>query len=478
MSERAKGHWAERVGVVALVAVLLGGAGYGWVELHSLLSGVTTSTVLDGRVRPAGDTNILVMGLDSRLDERGDPLPAQLYEELHAGDQQVGGYHTDVLMLLHVPADGGHPTVISIARDDLADFPGCPGGVCRGAIKEAYGYAFAAESKLLAGQGIVDRVVREQRARDAGRAAEIAAVRQFLGGVPVDHFLEVTLVAFFQLAQVVEPITVCLAEDTRDSASGADFRRGPQQISAAQALAFVRQRQDPDHDFTDLDRERRQQAFLVSVAHQLKEGRVFGDPAELGQLVSVAQRNVAVDSGLDLNALVHQAESFAGGDLTLSSLPVERFGKDERGNDVNIVDPAKVHAAAARLLGRTTPPPPAATAGPGVDVVNASGREGAAARLVKTLPSRGYRAGRVTSAHHLRHTVVRYGSGDSAAAAKLVATLGGGYDTGYDDSLAAGELKLVLGTDFRESADQVDPVPVEPASPSDEMTGGGVPCVR
>ncbi|MGW4396253.1 LCP family protein [Amycolatopsis nivea] len=473
--ERANGHWAERIGVVALVAVLLGGAAYGWAELRALLSGVTTSTALDGRARPGGDTNILVMGLDSRLDERGEPLPAELYEQLHAGDQHVGGYHADVLMLLHVPADGGHPTVISVPRDDYTDLVGCPDGVCQGKIKEAYGYAFAAEAKRLAAQGVTEKAAREQRARDAGRAAEVATVRQFLGGVAVDHFVEVTLIAFYQLAQVVEPITVCLTDATRDSYSGADFPGGQQQISAAQALAFVRQRHDPRHEFTGLDRERRQQAFLVSVAHQLEEGRVFGDPVKLGKLVSVARENVAIDSGLDLNALARQAESFAAGDLTLASLPVERSEKDARGEDVNIVDPVKIRAAAARLLGRTVPPPPAATAGPAVDVVNASGREGAAARVLKTLPSRGYRAGRTSSARHTHRTVVRYGRGDSASAAKLVAALGGGYGVGYDGALAAGELKLVLGADFREKA---DPVPVAPVSPADELSGGGVPCVR
>ncbi|WP_275291787.1 LCP family protein [Amycolatopsis sp. La24] len=476
--ERANGHWAERIGVVALVAVLLGGAAYGWAELRALLSGVTTSTALDGQARPGGDTNILVMGLDSRLDERGEPLPAELYEQLHAGDQHVGGYNTDVLMLLHVPADGGHPTVISIPRDDYTDLAGCPDGVCQGRIKEAYGYAFAAEAKRLAAQGVTEKAAREQRSRDAGRAAEVATVRQFLGGVAVDHFVEVTLVAFYQLAQVVQPITVCLTEAAHDSYSGADFPSGQQRISAAQALAFVRQRRDSQHEFTDLDRERRQQAFLVSLAHQLEEGGVFGDPGKLGQLVSVARQNVAIDSGLDLNALARQAESFAGGDLTLASLPVERFEKDARGEDVNIVDPVHIRAAAARLLGRTVPPPPAATAGPAVDVVNASGREGAAARVLKTLPSRGYRAGRTSNARHTRRTVVRYGRGDSASAAKLVAALGGGYGVGYDGALAAGELKLVLGTDFREKAGEAAPVPVAPVSPADELSGGGVPCVR
>ena len=95
-----------------------------------------------------------------------------------------------------------------------------------------------------------------------------------LGGVPVDHFVEVTLVAFYEIAQVVQPITVCVNANTQDSYSGANFHKGLQQINAAQALAFVRQRRDDTHlwlNFTDLDRERRQQAFIASLAYQLKQ---------------------------------------------------------------------------------------------------------------------------------------------------------------------------------------------------------------
>lgn len=90
-------------------------------------------------------------------------------------------------------------------------------------------------SPLSVAAGVTDRDSLEQRSRDAGRREQLATVAQLLGGVRIDHFVEVTLVAFYQLAQVVAPITVCLNQDTRDSYSGADFRRGYQQITASQA---------------------------------------------------------------------------------------------------------------------------------------------------------------------------------------------------------------------------------------------------
>ena len=110
-----------------------------------------------------------------------------------------------------------------------------------------------------------DIAAREQMAREAGRRAQISAVKHLLQ-IPIDHFVEITLAAFFQIARVVEPITVCLNEDTSDRYySGADFHKGIQQINAAQAMTFVRQRDANDVLFTDLDRTRRQQAFMASV---------------------------------------------------------------------------------------------------------------------------------------------------------------------------------------------------------------------
>src|ERR1700758_1547275 len=98
-------------------------------------------------------------------------------------------------------------------------------------------------------------------------------------GISVDHFVEVTLGAFFQIAKVVEPITVCLNADTVDSYSGANFPQGVQRIDAAQAMAFVRQRRDEnDGSFADFDRTRRPQGFLVSLAEAAPRGGGLSPP--------------------------------------------------------------------------------------------------------------------------------------------------------------------------------------------------------
>ncbi|MEP6649039.1 MAG: LCP family protein [Lapillicoccus sp.] len=345
-----------RMPLIAALAVVVLVLGYaGWFYLR-LTRGITTSDVLgaDGTAAsgsPRGDTNILIMGLDSRVDENGEPLPADIYAALHAGDAADGGLNANVLMLLHIPSDGSKASVISIARDDYVDLAGCPNQQCKGRIKQAYGLGYAAQAAVLAKDTSLSKQQREQQARDAGRSAEVRTVSQFLG-VPVDHFVEVTMVAFYQLAQVVQPITVCVKEPTQDSYSGANFVAGEQQIDAAQAVAFVRQRRDlyERYNFTDLDRERRQQAFIASLATQLKQAGTHANPVKLQQIIDVTKQNTALDSGLNLLSFASDAQRMAGGNVTFYAMPVKAFGRSPSGEHINVVDVAQIQATVKQLL--------------------------------------------------------------------------------------------------------------------------------
>ncbi len=476
-----------RVALVVASALVVGITGLAWSQYRGLAAGIRRSGSLAELAAPSGTSqNLLVMGLDSRLDENGNPLPPALYQALHTGGPDVGGYNANVLMLLHIPGDGGRATAVSIPRDDYVDLVGAPDGVAMGKIKQAYGLAFDRQHRTLVAQGVTDPATLEQRSRDAGRSAEIATVSSFLG-VPIDHFVEVTMVAFYEVAQVVAPITVCVNEDTRDSFSGANFHQGYQQIDAAQAVAFVRQRRDTAHpqlNFTDLDRERRQQAFIASLAYQLKQAGTLTDPARLAGLIDVAKQNIAVDPGLDLLSLAGQATSLTSGNVTFTTLPVERFGTDPLGEDVNIVDSEKIRATVAALLdpapapGTATPSPaPAPTAT--VDVLNGSGRTGEAAAVGRMLAARGLTVGQVGTTTVRSASVVAYPPGAEQAAAD-VARIAAVTAVEPDARVPAGHLRLVLGTRFH--------MPTAPASPTGPpaasvptgapIAGGGIPCVK
>jgi LCP family protein required for cell wall assembly len=494
---------AARV-VVGLAATLaLVGTGIGWASYRNIAGGITTSQALAGE--PAslgGDQNILIMGLDSRLDQHGQPLPQDILDALHAGDENAGGYNANVLIVLHVPAGGGQVTAISIPRDDYVDLTGCPTGVCQGKIKQAYGLAYqhaldsmdtgssstgssstgssstgssstgsSSTGKSGAGKSHSgatsttaqeNSAAQEQQAREAGRKAEISTVRRLLG-IPIDHFIEVTLVAFFQIARVLEPITVCLNEDTSDSYSGADFHKGVQQIDAAQALAFVRQRRDVNDElFTDMDRTRRQQAFLASLVSALRHGGALSSPSAMGNLLDVAKQNVAVDAGFDLPGFLQHASTFTDASLSLYTLPIAEFGQDTAGEDVNLIDAPTIRGIVHDLVGTGSPSAspsptgrgpatsqatPTPTAPAVLDVVNASHYDGLAANLVKAFSDRGFTAGAATTADTISTTsAIAYGPGAREAAQTLADQLDLTADA--SDTIGPGTVQLTIGTDF------------------------------
>lgn len=502
LPRRSGPHWVRTAGRVlaglAAVAVLAVTA-LGWAGYRNLSGGITTSQALaGGPASVGGGQNILIMGLDSRLDQHGQPLPQNIYDALHAGDETVGGYNANVLIVLHLPGGNGPVSAVSVPRDDYVDLPGCPSGVCKGKVKQAYGLAYQQQMDSLSDS--IAQSSREQTAREAGRKAEIDTVRRLLG-VPIDHFIEVTLGAFFQIAQVVQPITVCLNEDTSDSYSGADFHRGVQQIDAAQAMAFVRQRRDAnDQLFTDMDRTRRQQAFIVSLVTALRHGGALSSPSDLRNLLQVAQQNMAVDAGFDFAGFIDHAAALTDSPLTLYTLPISEFGQNSQGEDVNIVDVHGIREIVHNLFTNgsrpdTASPTQSRSVPTTLDVVNATNYDGLGSAVERSFGADGLTTGTVTTAGSLAKTsTIAYGPGAAAAARMLADRLQ--LSATASDVVAPDTVQLTIGADFpaaqymtgTSSAAPTTPVTTVDATasgtqapaPTDltEMAGKNTPCVK
>ncbi|MGW2276284.1 LCP family protein [Streptomyces yangpuensis] len=338
------------------LAVTAGGGA--WYLYRDLAAGIGSSKVLEGAEKSAsGDTNILLIGLDSRRDQNGEKLPQEVLDQLHAGSSDIGGYNANTLILLHVPGDGGRATAFSVPRDDFVDIPGHG----KDKIKKAYGLAKARKEGQLAAQGVKDSRQLEREGREAGRASQIATVRDFLG-VPVDHFAELNLAGFHHLADALGGVPVCLNKAVKDRYSGADFPAGPQTLDGRQSLAFVRQRHGLEGG--DLDRTKRQQAFLAGATKKLNSAGTFTDPVKLIKLIDAAKQDVVTDQGWDLPAFVRQAKSLSGGRVRFTTLPVERFGRN-LGEDINVVDDMKIKRLIAEQIG------PKASASPGAPSASA-----------------------------------------------------------------------------------------------------------
>ncbi|MCS3780549.1 LCP family protein [Tsukamurella ocularis] len=355
MKRRPSGARGGRVAIALLSAVVLAVTGTVWWSTNLVIGGFNVSRALaEAKVAKStgGAKNILLMGLDTRRDQNGDPLPADVLEQLHAGTSDNGGYNTNTLILLHVPADGKKVTAFSIPRDDYVTFMGVESKK-KGKIKEAYGTRKAEVEDKLAASGVSDRKELESKARESARAATIATVGRLVG-VPIDHFAEVSLVGFYDLAQTLGGVEVCLNNPVRDSYSGAAFPAGRQKLNASQSLAFVRQR----HGLADgdLDRTHRQQAFIAGVMVQLQKQGVFGDVRKLQSLIAVAQKDVVVSDGWNLQEFAQQAGQIAGTNLTFTTLPVLGYDMIDQ-QAVNLVDPKAIRAQVQKAFGQSVPEP-------------------------------------------------------------------------------------------------------------------------
>ncbi|MGW2552900.1 LCP family protein [Streptomyces sp. NPDC001635] len=493
-ADRHLGHapWvlALRAFVWAVAAALLLGCGVTWYTYRSLADGLTKSDALDAvreKAPPHLDNavNLLLIGLDSRKDMNGNDLPRQfVQDQLHAGSSAIGYYNTNTLILMHIPPDGGKVSAFSIPRDDYVptlNGDGSPQGDHK--IKEAYANAYTTEHDKLAKQGVKGPSL-ESHSREAGREATLATVQAFTG-VPIDHFAEVNLLGFYDIAKVLQPITVCLKHPVKDRYSGADFPAGVQQLNAKQALAFVRQRHGLDAG--DLDRTRRQQAFISTVTHQLKNQGVWGDIGKLGGLFNVVKKDVVLDSSWNALDFAQQAPNLTGGNVAFHTLPIEGFAL-RKGQDVNLVDAAKVKSIVQQAF---APAPSPSAADPKsvhatVDVLNGKGVPGAAAAELKDLTGVGFTAGTTANAAPRITTTVVYGTGAGPAAQQIATRLTSPSPTS-STKVPAGHVVVTLGQDFRLSgsdSNSPSPTPTRSTPPaSDDISGPamkaeGVPCVN
>ncbi len=257
------------------------------------------------------DQNILLVGLDSRTDSFGNPLPKDQLAALHAGGSDAGGDSTDTIIVLHIPGGGGPATGFSIPRDSYVDLPD---GFGKHKINSAYAYGSNAARPELSKDGVSGNDLAVQ-AGAAGAKTTIGAVES-LTGLTITHYAAVNLAGFADISAAIGGVPVCLNSKVDDSFSGAKFAAGQQTVSGPQALAFVRQRHGLPGG--DLDRARRQQVFLSSMAHTVLSSDTLTDSTKRNALVA------AVDKAHHRGQLARRPvarHAAAGRQLRLDRLP-------------------------------------------------------------------------------------------------------------------------------------------------------------
>jgi LCP family protein required for cell wall assembly len=393
-----------------------------------------------------GAQNILLMGLESRRDWNGNILPARILNHLHAGSVQGVA-----LILLHIPAGGKKAIGFSIPRDDWVNFAGAVGSQQQGKVDQAYGVSMFYQQQQLKAQN--PNITQNQLAfqgNEAGRKAAVDTVEQ-LTGVHIDHFAEVNLDGFYELANVLGGVEVCLKHPVQDANSGANFPAGYQHLNGAQALAFVRQRDGLPNG--DLDRTHRQQAFLDTIMEQLRTEGVIGDLTKINALLSVARQYVITDSDWNLLDFASQMQSLTSGNLVFHTLPIQGYATID-GQAANQVDPVAIKnivqstfypkPVTPSTAGTQPQQPGTAAAATTVDVLNGGGMPGLASRVSGAMVQAGFKAGGVGNTTLRTATQVLYGAGEAANASRIASAFG--VTSAASATVAANHIEVLIGS--------------------------------
>ena len=479
-------------------ALVLAVSGFSYFVVRDVSSIGGSNAIASGP--SIGAQNILLMGLESRTDWNGNILPNNILNALHAGSRQgvedgVGGNATNTLILIHIPAGGKKAVGFSIPRDDWVNFADTLGTQQVGKIDQAYGVSLAAKESQLRTQdpGMSQNQVAFE-GNEAGRAATVATVEQ-LTGVHIDHFAEVNLDGFYELASVLGGVEVCLNHPVPLDPNSGFYaaKAGYQHLDAKMALAFVRQRDGLLNG--DLDRTHRQQAFLDSVMQQLRTEGVLSDLTKINSLLSVAKQYVITDSGWNLLDFASQMRSLTNGNLTFHTLPIMGYETID-GQDANQVNPALIQ----QLVQETFYPAPRASSSPApqpasttaadkaaamttVDVYNGGNTQGLAGQVSTALVKDGYKAGQIGNTSALATTEVLYGTGSAASASKIASLFG--VTATASSTVAAGHVEVMLGANAAlpsasatpTASTSAVPIPTTGAQGGAVTAKNGIPCV-
>jgi|SRR5690625_787724 len=433
------------IATVAAVAVVLG-TGVAWSRVRSFEDGIfhVSSSAL-GQGGSDGAVDILLVGVDSRTDAHGNPLTPEELAELRVGDDDAT--NTDTIILVRIPNNGRSATAISIPRDSYVAAP----GLDKTKINGVYGATKLETADALFESGM-DATQAQARGTEAGREALIKTVAD-LTGVTVDHYAEVGLLGFSLITDALGGVSVCLREPVYEELSGADFPAGWQKLSGPQALSFVRQRHDLPHG--DLDRVRRQQAVMASLAHQVISGKTLSSPATLSRLQAAVQRSVVLSSGWDVMDFITKLQDLAAGKVAFATIPVleESGWSDDGMHSVVRVDPDQVAEWVGGLLHDTDEGKTEQLAyereHTTASVFNDTDINGLAAAVSGVLNAKGFGTGTVgnNEAGHVPASQVQATTADDPGAQAVARDLGG-LPVVSNDSVPTGAVRVVLADDY------------------------------
>ncbi|MEU7985758.1 LCP family protein [Streptosporangium canum] len=234
--------------------------------------------------------NWLLVGTDSRSERTttGKDAGARLW--------RPGQQRTDTIMLIHLSESRNRVCVISIPRDAWVSVP----GKGKAKINSAFSWG--------------------------GPALLIKSIEK-LTGVRVDHYAAIDFQGFSAVTDAIGGVDVEVTQTVRDPLSGVTWKAGRQHLDGEKALQFVRQRVNLPGG--DLDRIKRQQALLNSIADKVLSAETLANPVKVNNLLRSLTKAISVDSGVTPGILRSRLLELTGLDsLDYVTMPVKGTGME------------------------------------------------------------------------------------------------------------------------------------------------------
>jgi LCP family protein required for cell wall assembly len=281
--------------VIGVVAVTIWNLSQGFEAVEKIPQAFPT----DEAARPPAPTgeapsalNFLLLGSDTRGDTSSSIA-------------NIAGQRSDTIVVVHVPADRKHLSVMSIPRDSWLEIPGHGEAKVNAALSLG-GVPLAVQTV----EGVIGARIDHVAVVDF---AGFRAVTDALGGVDIDN-----------------PI----AFDSYHL-KGHSFAHGVQHLNGEQALAFVRER----YAFSDGDfqRVRNQQLLISALLSGLMHKSVLANPVTMSAVINAVQPHVAVDDGLTFDRLATlgvELSTLRADDVTFFTIPTVGTGQSPDGQSI------------------------------------------------------------------------------------------------------------------------------------------------
>ncbi|MEC4018755.1 LCP family protein [Streptomyces sp. H27-D2] len=296
-----KRRWGLRLAGAASVGVLAtSGIGHAMVTgLDATITRVDPFHGLTDRPKESDGTNFLLVGTDGR-----NRITAAEKQKYRLGGQPC--HCTDTIMVVHLSADRGRASVISLPRDSYAEMP--------------------AHTDRISGKRHGPHPVKLNAAYAEGGPQLTLRTVEHMTRIHIDHYLEVDFTSFMKTVDSVGGVQVCTAWPLKDAYTGLNLPVGTSRLDGGQALQYVRSRHIDAG--SDLGRMHRQQRFLAALIHKVTSSGVLLNPVKFNQVAATLLGSVRADHGFgsdEMAALGQAMRGFSAASSEFTSVPVSNI---------------------------------------------------------------------------------------------------------------------------------------------------------